>query len=139
VGAEKQHTPGLNIHGDDGLGSRLNLALLLLAVLSQALLTDTLGLGVLLLVAAEEIDILILLGGRVGGLGWVEGDGGDLGPVDGVGFAGVAGERRELVLVRGDVLVPARRVGVLGGVGGRAQGLEGDGVGLRGRVAMAER
>jgi hypothetical protein len=104
-------------------------------------LADADSLGVLLLVvAAEQVDVLVVLllsGG--GGLGGVEGDLGDLGAVDGVGLAGVAGQGRELVLVRGDVLVPAGRVGVLGGVGGGAQGLEDDGISLRGRVAVVER
>lgn len=132
-----KRTPGLDVEGDDRLGGDLGLVLLLLAVLGQALLADADGLGVLLLVvAAEEVDVLILLLLSGGGLGGVDGDLGDLGAVDGVGLAGIAGQGGELVLVRGDVLVPAGRVGVLGGVGGGVQGLEGDGISLRGRVAV---
>lgn len=131
----KEHTPGLDVHGDDRLGSNLGLGLLLLAVLGQALLTDAGGLGVLLLVvAAEEVDVVVLLRGR--GLGGVQGDLGNIRAVDGVGLAGIAGEGRELLFVRGDVLVPAGRVGVLGGVGGGVQGLEGNGISLRGRVTV---
>jgi len=134
----RKRTPGLDVEGDNRLGGDLGLVLLLLAVLGQALLADADGLGVLLLVvAAEEVDILVLLLLSGGGLGGVDGDLGDLGAVDGVGLAGIAGQGGELVLVRGDVLVPAGRVGVLGGVGGGAQGLEGDGISLRGRVAVA--
>ena len=136
-----KHTPRLDVQSDDRLGGNLGLGLLLLAVLGQALLADAGGLGVLLLVVgAEKIDILVLLllGGG-GGLGGVDGHLGDLGAVDGVGLAGVAGQGGELVLVRGNVLVPAGRVGVLGGVGGGAQGLEDDGIGLRGGVAVEGR
>jgi hypothetical protein len=135
---EWKRTPRLDIEGHDRLGGGLGaLGLLLLAVLGQALLADADSLGVLLLViAAEEVDVLVLLLLSRGGLGGVQGDLGDLGAVDGVGRGGIAGERREVVLERGDVLVPAGRVGVLGGVGGRAQGLEGDNIGLRGGVAV---
>jgi hypothetical protein len=135
---ERKRTPGLDIEGHHRLGGGLGpLGLLLLAVLGQALLADADSLRVLLLVvvAAEEVDILVLLLLSRGGLGRVQGDLGDFGAVDGVGLGGIAGERGEVVLERGDVLVPAGRVGVLGGVGGRAQGLEGDDISLRGGVA----
>lgn len=133
----EKRTPGLDVHGDNGLGGRLRLGLLLLPVLSQALLTDASGLGILLLVTAKEVDIIvILLLGGGGGLGGVQSNLGDLRAVDSVRLARIAGQGRELILVRGDVLVPARRVGVLGGVGGGAQGLEGDGIGLRGGVPV---
>lgn len=135
-GSEKR-TPRLDIQGDNRLGGGLRLVLLLLAVLGQALLADPGGLGIfLLVVTAEKVDILVLLLSGVGGLGRVQGDLGDVGTVDGVGLAGIAGEGGEVVLVRGDVLVPAGRVGVLGGVGGGAQGLEDDDISLRGRVAV---
>jgi hypothetical protein len=132
-----KRTPRLHIHGDDRLGGGLGLALLLLAVLGQALLTDAGSLGVLLLVVGtEKVDVLILLLlSSGGGLGGVQGDLSDVGAVDGVGLAGIARQGGELVLVRGDVLVPAGRVGVLGGIGGSAQGLEDDGISLRGGVA----
>ena len=136
----RARTPGLDVHRDDRLGGDLGLEVLLGAVGGQALLADADGLGVLLLVvAAEEVDVLVLLLLRRGSLGGVQGNLGDLGAVDGVGLAGIAGQGREVVLVRGDVLVPAGRVGVLGGVGGGAQGLEGDGISLRGRVAVGGR
>ena len=133
----RARTPGLDVQRDDRLGGDLGLEVLLGAVGGQALLADADGLGVLLLVvAAEEVDVLVLLLLRRGSLGGVQGNLGDLGAVDGVGLAGIAGQGREVVLVRGDVLVPAGRVGVLGGVGGGAQGLEDDGISLRGRVAV---
>lgn len=136
-----QHTPRLDVHGNDGLGGGLGLALLLLAVLGEALLTDAGSLGVLLLVVGtEEVDILILLlGGGGGGLGGVEGHLGDVGAVDGVGLAGITGEGGELLLVGGDVLVPTGSVGVLGGIGSGAQGLEDDNIGLGGRVPLEKR
>lgn len=137
---QRARTPGLDVEGDNRLGGDLGLGILLGAVGGQALLADADGLGVLLLVvAAEEVDVLVLLLLRGGGLGGVQGDLGDLGAVDGVGLAGIAGQGREVVLVRGDVLVPAGRVGVLGGVGGGVQGLEDDGISLRGRVAVEGR
>lgn len=93
-----KRTPRLNIHGDDRLGGDLGLVLLLLAVLGQTLLTDTGSLGILLLVVrAEQVDIIVVLGG--GGLGGVQGDLGDLRAVDGVGLAGIAVEGGELILV----------------------------------------
>lgn len=131
-----KHTPRLDVHGDDRLGSGLRLALLLLAVLSQTLLTDTGSLGVLLLVVrAEQVDIVVVVSsGR--GLGRVQGNLGDLGAVGGVGLGGIAGEGGELGLVGGDVLVPPGGVGVLGGVRRGGDGLEGGNVGLGGGVAI---
>lgn len=131
-----QRTPRLDIHSDDGLGGGLCLSLLLLAVLCQTLLAELGSIGILLLivVAAEQVDIVvILLSSR--GLGGVDCDLGDLGSVCCVGLGGVAGQGRELVLERGDVLVPARSVGILGGVGSRREGLEGGDIGLRGSVS----
>lgn len=56
------HTPWLDIHCDDRLGSRLGLALLLLLVLSQPLISYACGLCILLLViTAEEIDLIIIV------------------------------------------------------------------------------
>lgn len=124
-GYRKSRTPRLDIHSDNRLSGELRLGILLLLVLSQTLIADAGSLSILLLVvAAEKVDILIilLLGG--GGLGGVEGHLGDIGSVDGVGLAGIAGQGGKLVLVRGDLLVPARGIGVLGGVGARLQGLE---------------
>ncbi|KAL2279417.1 hypothetical protein FJTKL_13487 [Diaporthe vaccinii] len=130
---------GLNIHSHDGLGGGLRLALLLLAVLGQTLLTDTGGLSILLLVVgAEQVDIVVVISGG-GGLGGVQGDLSDLRAVGGVWLGGIAGEGGELGLVRGDVLVPPGGVGVLGGVRGGGDGLEGGNVGLGGGVAVGGR
>ena len=62
----KKHTPWLDVKGDDGLGSRLDLAGLLLVVLSKALLLDAGSLSVLLLVVTVTIFVLVvqLLGPR---------------------------------------------------------------------------
>lgn len=131
-----KRTPRLDIHSDNRLGGGLCLSLLLLAVLSQTLLADTGSLGVLLLVivAAEQVDVVVVTLG-LGRLGRVQSHLGDLGAVGCVGLGGVAGQGSELVLVRGDVLVPAGGVGVLGGVGGGGEGLERGNVGLRRVVA----
>lgn len=135
--SKREHTPGLDIHGDDGLGSDLGLGSLLLAVGSETLLTDTGSLSILLLiVGAEKVDILLLLGGSLGGLGGVDGDLGDLRAVGGVGGRRVTGEGGELVLVGGDVLVPAGSVGVLLGGGSILQGLEDGNISLGGSVAI---
>lgn len=133
----RQHTPGLDIHGDNGLGGGLGLALLLLAVLSQTLLTDTDSLSILLLViATEQVDIIVILSsGGVGGLGGVQGNLSDLGAVSGVGQAGIARQSGELILVRGNVLVPTSGVRSLGGVGSLLEGLEDSNIGLRGVVS----
>ena len=104
-----ERTPGLDVNGDDRLGGGLGLVLLLLLVLGKALLADTGGLRILLLlVAAEQIDVIIVLLGS-GGLGGVHGELSGLGAVDGVGLGGIAGEGGEVVVVGGDVLVPVVR------------------------------
>lgn len=132
---EEKRTPWLNVQSDDRLGSRLGLALLLLAVLGQTLLTDTGSLGILLLVVrAEQVDIIVLLLGS-GGLGGVQGDLRGLGAVDGVRLGGIAREGGELRLVRLDVLVPPGGVGVLGSVGGGGDGLEDGNISLGGVVS----
>lgn len=123
------HTPRLDIHSNNRLGGDLRLGRLLLLVGSKTLLTDSDGLGVLLLVAAEQVDIVILLlsGRRLGG---VQGDLGDIGSVDGVGLGGVTGEGGELLLEGVDVLVPSRGVGVLGSVRGAAESLQSGNISL---------
>ena len=128
-----KRTPRLDVESDKRLGDSLRLGSLLLVVLSQALSLETLSLSILLLVTAEEVDVLItafllLLGldSHVDGLGAVGTD----------GLAGIAGEGGELILERGDVLVPTGSVGVLLGVGGTAQGLVDGNISLRGRVAI---
>lgn len=135
---EGKLTPGLDIHGDDGLGSDLGLGSLLLAVGSKALLTDAGSLSVLfLIVRAEKVDILLLLlASSLRGLGGVDGDLGDIRAVGGVGGRRVAGEGGELILVGGDVLVPAGSVGVLLGGGSLLQGLEDGNISLGGSVAI---
>lgn len=130
----KKITPGLDLHGDNGLRGGLGLVLLLLLVLSQALLADPGRLLILLLViAAEEVDVLL----RLGVLGGVDGQLLGLRAVAAVRLGGIAGEVGEITLVRGDVLVPARRVGVLLGVRGGLDGLVNGNISLRGRVASS--
>lgn len=125
-----KHTPRLDIHGDNGLSSRLGLALLLLLVLSQSPLTLSNDLGVLLLrVRAEEILVLVLLSSG-SGLG-VDGHLGLLRAVGSVGLGGVARKSGELSLVGGDVLVPTGSIGELGGVRSGAESLEAGNIGLR--------
>jgi hypothetical protein len=127
------HTPGLNLHGDKGLGSGLGLVGLLGLVLVETLVALSNNLGVLLLrVGAEEVLIIILLGLVLGVGGKLSG----LGAVGGEGLGGVTGEGGEFALVRGDVLVPAGDVGVLLSVGGAVEGLEGHDIGLAGRGAV---
>jgi len=129
--------PGLDVHGDNRLGSGLHLAGLLCGVLCEALLTDTGVLSILLLVVGtEEVNfVIVLLLSVGGGLGGVDGELSGLGAVGSELLGGVAGERGELGLERGDVLVPAGSVGVLGDLRGRLQGLEGLDIGLGGGVA----
>lgn len=130
-------TPRLDVKSDNRLGDGLGLGGLLFVVLVEALLADTGSLGILLLVvASEQVDIVVVLLGS-GGLGGVQGSLGLVRAVLGVSLGGVAGQVGEVILERGDVLVPPSSVGVLGGVGSRAQGLVGDDVGLAGRVAVA--
>lgn len=133
------HTPRLNVHGDNGLGSNLRLGLLLGTVGSQTLFTDTGSLSVILLVVgAEQVDIVIILlsGGSLGG---VQGDCSDIRAVDGVRLTGITGEAGEVILEGGDVSVPAGSVGVLAGVGGRLQSLEAGNISLGSTIAAREK
>ena len=127
-------TPGLDLQGHQGLGSGLGtLGGLLGLVLLEALVALSNSLGVLLLrVGAEEVLLLVLLGLVLG----VDGQLSGLGTVGSEGLGGVTGEGGELALVRGDVLVPAGNVGVLLGVGGGAEGLEGHNIGLAGSITI---
>lgn len=131
-------TPGLDVHGDNRLGSGLRLASLLCGVLLEALLTDTGVLSILLLVVrAEEVNIVIVLLLSVGSsLGGVDGELSGLGAVSSELLGRVTRERRELGLEGGDVLVPAVGVGVLGDIRLSLQGLEGLDIGLGRTVAM---
>lgn len=129
---EMKHTPGLNLESHEGLGNGLGLGLLLLAVLSKASLTLLDDLRVLLLIiGAEEVHVVVV----VGSLG-VGGQLSGLRAVGSVGLGGIAGEGGVLSLERGDVLVPASSVGVLLGVRGTGEGLEGHDIGLGGSIAI---
>lgn len=131
-----QLTPGLHVHGDDRLGNGLGLGSLLLLVGSKTLLTDAGSLGILLLVVgAEQVDIVVVLSG-ISTLSGVDGEVARLGTVGRVGLGGVTGEGGELALVGGDVLVPSGGVGVLVGSRGGAEGLEDGNISLRGAVAI---
>ncbi|KAI6761113.1 hypothetical protein HG531_001666 [Fusarium graminearum] len=130
----------LNVKSDDGLGDGLGLVLLLLAVLSKALLADASGLSILLLiVATEQVDIVVLLSGGLlsllRGLGGVEGHLSGAGTVGAVGSRSITGKGGELALVAGDVLVPSSGVGVALAGGGAGESLEGSNISLRGRLA----
>jgi hypothetical protein len=131
-----QHTPGLDVKGDNGLGSRLGLAgLLLLVLLNTGSLELLVLLVLLLVVGAEEVNLVILLLSLLGSLGGVEGK---LLRARAVGsglLGGVARELGELRLVGGDVLVPAVGVRVLLDGGGLLQLLEGLDIGLGRTIA----
>lgn len=133
-----QHTPGLDVEGHDGLGSDLGLGSLLLTVGSEALLANAFSLGILLLVAAEQVDVVVVVvtTGLLRSLGGVDRHLGDLGAVGSVGLGGIAREGGELALVGSDVAVPPSSVGVLLGVRGLGEGLEGGDISLRGGVAV---
>lgn len=90
----------------------------------------------LLVVRAEEVDIVIILLGVLGGLGGVDGKLSGLGAVGSELLGWVTGQRRELGLERGDVLVPAVGVGVLGDLRLSLQGLESLDIGLGRTVAL---
>lgn len=127
--------PRLDVEGDDGLGGGLHLSLLLLPVLGQALFPHARRLSVLLLVVAAEQVHVVVFGGILP-LGRVDGHLAGLGAIRGVGLGRVAGQRRELRLERGNVLVPAVGVRVLLDWGRLGDGLEAFDVGLRRSVAL---
>jgi hypothetical protein len=131
---KKKHTPGLDLKGDNGLGSGLGAlgGLLGLVILETAVALLNNGSILLLRVGTEEVLLLILLGLVLG----VGGEVSTLGAVGSESLGGVTGESGELALVRGDVLVPAGDVGVLLSVGGSAEGLEGHDISLAGRRAI---
>ena len=131
------HTPRLDVQCADGLGSRLYLASLLLVVLGKALGLELLGLGILLLVTAEQVDLVIVLLCGGGGLGRVESELSGLGAVGSELLGWVTGQRGELGLEGEDVVVPAPCVGVFLGGGDRLQLLEDLDIGLRRGVAVA--
>lgn len=127
-------TPGLHVEGDHGLGSWLRaLGGLLLRVLLQTLLLDSLALLILFLVVrAEEVDLVVV---SVRGLGRVGGELVRLRAIGGVLLGGVTWQGGEFGLEGLDVLVPAVGVGVVLRLRGGLDGLEGLDVGLGGGVA----
>lgn len=133
-----KRTPGLDVHGDNRLGNGLRLGLLLLLVGLQTLLTDSGSLGVILLVATEQVDIIIIIGLLLS-LGWVDGQLRGLRAIRAVGLGGIAGESGEFALVASNVLVPASSVRVLLRVGGRAKSLESGNISLRGTLTRERR
>ena len=112
-------TPGLDVQGDDGLGSSLYLASLLLVVLGEALSLDALSLLILLVVRAEQVNLVIVLslGLLLGGTGGVEGKLAGLGAVGSSLLGRVTGEGLEFTLEGEDVVVPPPSVREL--LGGR--------------------
>ena len=131
-----KHTPGLDVHGDDRLGSRLYLAGLLLVVLGKTLSLDLLGLGILLLVAAaEKVDLVVVLSLLLGSLGGVDSEVAGLRAVGGEVLGGVTRQGLELTLEGEEVVVPAPCVGELLGGGDLLDLLEDLDIGLGGRVA----
>jgi hypothetical protein len=134
---EARRTPRLDVQSDNGLGGGLRtLGLLLLAVLFETLLADLGSLLVLLLVvAAEQVDIVVLLLGRRG-LGGVQGGSNNFWAVDGVGLGRVTGEGSKVIVEAGDVLVPTRGVGVLGRSRGLLECLEDGNICLGRRVSV---
>lgn len=95
------------------------------------------GGALLLVVTAEQVDVIIVLGSGLGSLGGVDGQLVDLRAIGLVALGGITRESSELALVGGNVAVPPGGVGVLGGIRGRAQSLEGDDISLGRRIAVA--
>ena len=111
---------------------------LLLTVLLETLLADLGSLLVLfLVVAAEQVDIVVVLLSR-GGLGGVQGGSNNLGAVDGVRLRSVTGEGSEVIVEASNVLVPTRGIGVLGSSRRLLQCLEDGNIRLGGRIAIEE-
>lgn len=122
--------PRLDVKGDKRLGGGLGaLSGLLGGVVSESLLLDLLGLLInLVIVRAEEIDIIVVLLLSGGGSG---------GSVSG-NLLGGTGESR-LVLLGSNVLEPSSGVGVLLGVRGRRDGLVNGNVSLRSGSAIVSK
>lgn len=131
------HTPGLDIHGDNGLGSRLYLAGLLLVVLRQTLSLQLLVLRILLLVGAtEQVDVVVVLDSS-GCLGRVDRQLRLLRAIGGVLLGWVSGQRGELRLPSEHVVVPAPCVRELLRGRDRLELLEDLDIGLRRGVTAA--
>ena len=131
-------TPGLDVQGDNRLGSRLYLASLLLVVLSEALSLDALSLLILLVVRTEQVNLVIVLslGLLLGCLGRVEGELARLGAVGGGLFCWVTRKSLKLALEGQKVVVPPPGVGELLGSRYLLDLLEDLDVGLRWGVAV---
>ena len=143
VNNEKEYSrliiPRLNIHRNNRLGSRLNLAGLLLVVLLQSLLLQLLRGLIYLGVRTEQIDIIVVVfsgsadGGTLAGFHLGGGR-----AILGEDLGGITLEGTPLLLVGGDVLVPAGGVRVLGDIGSAAQGLVASNIGLRWGIALSK-
>jgi hypothetical protein len=133
-----RRTPGLDVHGDHRLRCSLWLSLLLLLVLSQTLFSDSSSLGILFLVATEQVDVVIVVVRLAGGrsLGKVQRRGGCIRAICGVCLGGITGQSSEVTFVRGEVLVPSSGVRVLLLVWGRLERLEAGDIGLGWGVAV---
>lgn len=102
-------------------------------VVGQTLLPNALSFNVYFFVAAEQINVLVIVAG------WLRNyDRNCFRPVVFVGLGGITCETGKLSLVGGNVLVPSGGVGVLSGVGGRVDSPEADSIGLRGRIAVVQ-
>jgi hypothetical protein len=132
----KHLTPWLDVHCDNGLRGRLYLAGLLLVVLRQTLRLQLLGLLILLVITAKQVDLIVILLGRLlRGLCGVEGELGGLGTVGSVLLGGVTRQSGKLRLEGENVVVPAPGVGVLLGRRDGLDLLEDLDIGLGGSVA----
>jgi hypothetical protein len=133
---QREHTPRLDVHSDNRLSSRLGLALLLLLVLGQTLISDSLSLGIFFLVITpEQVDLIVIFLRRWSLCG-VQREGRSLWAVGCVCLGSVTRESGKLLGVRSDVLVPSRSVGVFCGIWGGRKSLEGDNIGLGRRVSV---
>jgi hypothetical protein len=104
----RTHTPWLDIECDNGLRGRLRLASLLLVVLGETLGLELLSLLVdLVVVAAEQVDLVVILFSLLRRRSRIEGD---LGRVRAVGselLGWVTRQGLKLALKGEDVVVPA--------------------------------
>jgi hypothetical protein len=129
----QKHTPWLDIHSDDRLGSRLYFTSLLLVIFVQTVLSQfgSVCRFLLIVVAAEKIDLIIILLGLLLWCLWVDWELADLWAVGGEVFRWVTWEGGEFRLEGGNVLVPAVCEWVLLDSGLALDGLEGFDIGLR--------
>jgi hypothetical protein len=133
----RTHTPWLDIKCDNRLGGRLDLASLLLVVLGQTLGLELLGLLVdLIVVAAEQVELVIVLLSLLGCRGRVQSDLRRVGSVSSELLGGVTGKGLKLALKGEEVVVPAPCVRELLWSGNLLNLLEDLHVGLRWGVAV---